>query len=54
MTYREGEQKYGREYFTNLEEIMRFWDCVEIQDWGFFSKKEYNGGKRTFFHGIII
>jgi len=54
MTYRAGEQKYGRDFFTNLYGIMTYWDCVEFQEWGSFSRKEYNGGKRTFFHGIII
>lgn len=54
MTYREDEQKYGREYFTNLDGIMKYWDCIDFKDWGSFSRKEYNGGKRTFFYGIII
>jgi len=54
MTYASGEQKYGREFFTNLDEIMEWWDCVDYRDWGTLSKAEYNGGKRTFFHGIII
>ena len=53
MTYREDEQKYGREYFTNLDGIMKYWDCVDFQDWGSFSRKEYHGGKRTFFYGVI-
>jgi len=54
MTYREGEQKYGREYFTDLEGIMKYWGGVDFQDWGSFSRKEYHGGKRTFFHGVIV
>lgn len=54
MTYCEDEQKYGRDYFTNLDGIMKYWDCVDFQDWGSFSRREYNGGKRTFCYGIII
>ncbi|MCF8131389.1 MAG: class I SAM-dependent methyltransferase [Deltaproteobacteria bacterium] len=53
MTYRGDEQKYGREFFTELDSIMNYWDCVSFEEWGSFSSKEYNGGKRTFFHGII-
>ena len=33
MTYRDGEQKYGKEYFTNLDEIMAYWNCVEFSEW---------------------
>ncbi len=54
MTYREGEQKYGREYFTDLDGIMKYWNCVDFHDWGTFSRKEYNGGKRTYCYGVII
>lgn len=53
MTYRDDEQKYGREFFTNIESIMVWWDCVTFKQWGTFSRPEYNGGKRTFSHGII-
>ena len=55
MTYTPGTQKYGKEYFTNINEIMSFWsDTIELQDWGSISKKEYNGGSRTFIYGRII
>lgn len=54
MTYRKGQQKYGSDYFTNLEEIMNYWsDTIEITDWGTNSKPEYDGGNRTFFYGVI-
>ena len=47
MTYDLAEQKYGVEYFTNLEEIKKFWsDTVEISDWGTI-------GRRTFLYGKI-
>ena len=54
MTYAPNEQKYGREYFTNLEEIMNYWsDVIDIQDWGKISHQNLNGGYRTFFYGTV-
>lgn len=54
MTYAPGLQKYGTNFFTNLPEIMNYWsDVIEISDWGEISRKEYDGGKRTFFYGKI-
>lgn len=53
MTYPEGEQKYGREYFTNLTEIMNYWDCVEFHQWGVVGCQDYRGGYRTFCCGTI-
>ena len=54
MTYGSGEQKYGVEYFMNLEEIKKYWsDTVEISDWGNIGNTDYNGGNRTFFYGKI-
>ena len=52
--YFEGEQKYGNEFFTNnLEIINYFSDLIDIEEYGEFGKKEYNGGRRTFFYGKI-
>ncbi len=53
MTYREGEQKYGREYFTNLDEIMRYWNCIKFDKWGVIGWEEYLGGNGTFCYGTI-
>jgi len=54
MTYGPGEQKFGVEYFTNLEEIKKYWsDTIEISDWGNIGNADYNGGNRTFFYGKI-
>ena len=39
---------------SNLDEVTGFWsDTIEIGNWGQFSKREYNGGARTFFAGKI-
>lgn len=54
MIYREAEQKYGREFFINLEQIMRYWNCVKFKEWGTFSREEYQGGHRTFCYGTVI
>jgi len=53
MTYSPGEQKYGGEYFSDLQGIMNYWTCVDFLQWGEISKKEYQGGKRTFCFGLI-
>lgn len=54
MTYAPGQQKYGVEYFTNLEEIKEYWsDIIAISDWGQIGNVEYGGGYRTFFYGKI-
>ena len=53
MTYPPDEQKYGKEYFSDLNGIMKYWDIIEFEAWGEFSKKEYNGGKRTMVSGMI-
>jgi hypothetical protein len=53
MTYPQGEQQYGKNYFSNLEEIMQYWNIVDFEKWGEFSTKEYNGGKRTICFGLI-
>jgi hypothetical protein len=54
MTYAKGTQKYGVDYFTNLDEIIEYWsDVIDIQEWGSMSKTDYNGGARTFIYGSI-
>jgi len=54
MTYAPGEQKYGADYFTNLDEIKHYWeDVINIKEWGVNSKQEYSGGYRTFFYGEV-
>ena len=54
MTYAPGEQKYGIDYFSNLEEIMHYWsDSIEIFDYGQIGNISDNGGHRTFFYGKI-
>lgn len=54
MTYAPGEQKYGADYFTNLDEIKTYWaDVIDIKEWGLNGKADYNGGHRTFLYGTI-
>jgi len=54
MTYAPDEQKYGADYFTNLDEIKAYWaDVIDIKEWGLNGKFEYNGGHRTFIYGTI-
>ena len=54
MTYKEDEQRYGREYFTNLNQILEFWsDVINISDWGYIGRNNYDGGARTFLYGKI-
>lgn len=54
MTYKEGEQQYGKDYFTSLDEIIEYWsDVIEVTDWGTVGNESYNGGLRTFFYGRI-
>ncbi len=49
-----GQQRYGKEYFTNLDEIMKFWsDTVEMKEWGWVSREGADGTGRTFFYGTI-
>ncbi len=31
MTYPEGQQCYGRDFFTNLDEIMQYWDVIDFE-----------------------
>ncbi len=51
VTYPAEKQQYGCEFFTDLQGIMEYWDEINFCDWGEISKKEYQGGKRTFCFG---
>lgn len=53
MTYAPNEQQYGAEYFSDLQGVINYWECVDFLQWGGVSKKEYQGGKRTFAFGLI-
>ena len=54
MTYKAGEQQYDKEYFTNLDQIIKYWsDAIDITDWGTVGNEKYSGGSRTFFYGRI-
>jgi len=54
MTYAPGEQKYGTEYFTDLDGLINYWsEIIEIYEWGKIGHQDYNGGYRTFFYGRI-
>lgn len=47
-TYPAGVQQYGRDKFTNLDEIKRYFD-MQYLEWGEISYPEMNGCKRTYF-----
>ncbi len=51
MTYPARKQQYGCEFFTDLTGIMEYWGEIDFSDWGEISRKEYQGGKRTFCFG---
>ena len=54
QTYGTGQQKYGLDYFTNLDEIMKYWsDSVDILNWGQVNDLASGEGYRTFFYGKI-
>lgn len=54
MTYKSGQQQYGKNYFTNGDEIKEYFsDVIDITDFGEIGHKDYDGGKRTFFYGKI-
>ena len=50
MTYKKGEQKYGADKFTNLEEIKGYFGINYFESWE-VEKAECNGRKRTYFIG---
>jgi SAM-dependent methyltransferase len=49
-TYPDGVQKYGREKFTNLQQIMVYFGA-QYMEWGEISYPEMEGCKRTYFVG---
>ena len=49
-TYPKGIQKYGKDKFTNLQEIMSYFGA-EYKEWGEISYPEMDGCKRTYFLG---
>ncbi len=49
-TYEEGVQKYGREKFTNLSQIMAYFGAKYLE-WGEISYAEMDDSKRTYFLG---
>ena len=54
MTYAPGEQRYGRQYFTNIEEITEYFSShIDPYQWGKLSRKEHRGGGRTFLFGPL-
>lgn len=53
-TYPPNVQSYGKEYFTNNEEIMNFFsDVIEIEEYGSLHKKKNDGCVRNYFYGKI-
>jgi predicted TPR repeat methyltransferase len=49
-TYPPGVQQYGKDKFTNLDEIMRYFG-MQYLEWGEMSYPEMEGCKRTYFIG---
>ena len=49
-TYPEGTQKYGKDKFTNLQEIMSYFE-MKYLEWGEISYPAMEGCKRTYFIG---
>lgn len=50
-TYEKGEQKYGAEKFTNLEEILNYFDINVVEYGEVYRPCAGGGGSRTFFAG---
>jgi trans-aconitate methyltransferase len=54
VTYPEGVQEYGKEFFTNNNEIMDYFsDIIDIEEYGSFFKKNNGGSIRNYFYGKI-
>ncbi len=52
--YPPGVQKYGTDYFVDLEGILRYWsDVIDFVEWGEVRRTDDAGGARTFFYGTI-
>lgn len=49
-TYPEGVQQYGKDKFTNLQQIMSYFG-MKYSEWGEISYPEMEGCKRTYFIG---
>ena len=49
-TYPEGVQQYGKDKFTNLQQIMSYFGATYLE-WGEISYPEMEGCKRTYFIG---
>ena len=49
-TYQDGVQKYGKDKFTNLQQIMSYFGARYLE-WGEISYPEMEGCKRTYFLG---
>lgn len=49
-TYPDGVQQYGRDKFTNLQQIMTYFGA-QYMEWGEISYPEMEGCKRTYFLG---
>ena len=53
-TYPPKIQKYGVEYFTNNEEIMKYFsDVIDIEEYGSLHKTKNDGSIRNYFYGKI-
>lgn len=53
-TYPPNVQKYGVEYFTNNEEIMKYFsDVINIEEYGSLYKTKNDGSIRNYFYGKI-
>jgi len=53
-TYPQNVQKYGVDYFTNNEEIMKYFsDIIDIEEYGSLCKTTNDGSIRNYFYGKI-
>ena len=52
IVYPKGIQKYGKEYFTNIDEILKFFD-MNYQEYGSFYTPTTSYGIRTYFVGTF-
>ena len=53
-TYPPKIQKYGVDYFTNNEEIMKYFsDVIDIEEYGSLHKTKNDGSIRNYFYGKI-
>jgi SAM-dependent methyltransferase len=53
-TYPKGVQQYGKEFFTNNDEVMDYFsDIIDIEEHGSFFKNNNDGSIRNYFYGKI-